>query len=73
MPRFDLRVYGPGLPGDRRRITGQFVTDGPGFDDDGDFGFDDDEFDVDPEVGGTIWGNQRGASFLSPRTPVLPY
>lgn len=60
----------------RKRVTGQYITqfyDGR----DGNRGRGDsdrdDEFDVDPEVGGTIWGNQPGASFLSPRTPILPY
>ncbi|MFP7254008.1 hypothetical protein SFC02_06855 [Terribacillus goriensis] len=63
----------------RRRVTGQYFAQfydgrdggrnrGRGRDDDFEDGF-----DVDPEVGGTIWGNQPGASFLSPRTPVLPY
>ncbi|MEC0302454.1 hypothetical protein [Terribacillus saccharophilus] len=63
----------------RRRVTGQYITQafdgrdggrGRGRGRDDDF---EDGFDVDPEVGGTIWGNQPGASFLSPRTPILPY
>lgn len=75
MPRNDSTEWQGSFLG-RRRVTGQYITQafdgrdggrGRGRDDD------DNGFDVDPEVGGTIWGNQPGASFLSPRTPILPY
>ncbi|PAE17822.1 hypothetical protein CHH91_01760 [Virgibacillus sp. 7505] len=74
MPRNDSADMQGSFLG-RRRVTGQYFAQF--YDDrDGGRGRDDDfedGFDVDPEVGGTIWGNQPGASFLSPRTPVLPY
>ncbi|MFP7492842.1 hypothetical protein SFC66_03560 [Terribacillus saccharophilus] len=64
----------------RRRVTGQYITPvyygrdgGRGGSRGGRGGRDEDDFDVNPEVGGTIWGDFPGASFLSPRTPILPY
>lgn len=76
MPRNDSTDVQGSFLG-RRRVTGQYITQvfdgrdgGRGRGRDDDF---EDEFDVDPEVGGTIWGNMRGASFLSPGAPPLPY